>query len=465
MNTPSPANPQVLMVRSRPREFACAWRPARGALPPAAAGLVRASSVWLACAGLISAGFGCSADQVDSSQRNPTVTTTSGFAGQAAPVPITGAAGVSAPAAVGAAAGVGVAGRPVTVATGGVGAAGTAGSVPPRMFPIGMPPIGATAGVGATAGSGSVTMTPPVTMMAGAGAAGAGTTPAGSPPKSTSPTECPAPPAGSPDKAIQALNAVNELRIASGSGCMQLVPELVQSAQAHCDYQAMHRGNAMCMADAHSEISGCMGFTGANVQAREIAAGYPRTLAYTEVATTFGNNPVAAVPNWIDTVYHRIPLLDPWTVDMGYGGAAGCDVIDIGRGMSQAAADTIAVYPYDGQTNVPPTWNGLEGPAPPAPAGGWPSSYVMSIYAQRLEVTDHVLTRDGDTTPIAHTWLDKNNPGVASLRNYFGNIGFLYGAPFEANTKYRVKVVGSYSGGPLNVEWTFTTGTKRPFGF
>jgi hypothetical protein len=282
-------------------------------------------------------------------------------------------------------------------------------------------------------------------------------------PSPTAPTECPVPPAGTPDKATQALNAVNQVRVAMGGTCMTSVAALVQSAQAHCDYQATNKSNAMCAADAHSEIMGCPGFTGKDVQSREVAAGYPRNLAYTEVANTIGNNPAAAVTNWIETVYHRIPLLDPWTVDMGYGGGPGCDVIDIGRGMSQAAADTIAVYPYDGQTNVPPTWNGLEGPKPPAPAGGFPSSYVINIYAKNIAVTEHVLTKDGDATPLEHTWLDKKSPGVASLANYFPNTAFMYGAPFEPNTKYRVKIVGTYSAGALNVEWTFTTGAKRAF--
>jgi len=35
-------------------------------------------------------------------------------------------------------------------------------------------------------------------------------------------------------------------------------------------------------------------------------------------------------------------------------------------------------------------------------------------------------------------------------------------APFEANTKYRVKISGSYSGGPLTKEWTFTSGAAAP---
>jgi hypothetical protein len=345
---------------------------------------------------------------------------------------------------------------------------------PPMNPPVSTVPMGA-AGMGApvtgTGGSGM-----PMTGTGGSGMPMTGTGGAGMPMTGTGGsggtmmnpmtpvTDCGMPPDGASDNAVQAWMLLNETRLAAGSGCMNLVLELATSAQKHCDYGVTNRGNASCTADAHTEIDGCPGFTGKDVQSREIAAGYPRMLAYTEVATTFGNNPVAALPNWIDTVYHRIPLLDPWTADMGYGGADNCDVIDIGRGTSTAPQDLIVTYPYDGQTNVPPAWNGLEGPAPPAPAGGWPSSYVINVYAQGIQVSEHVLTKDGDDTPLDHVFLDINSPEISGLQPYFHNTVFIYGAPFELNTKYRVKVVGTRTGGDLNVEWTFTTGSMRPFG-
>lgn len=408
------------------------------------------SKTWLAGVALIGwLGVGCSADE--SGGQDSATTVVVGFGGQGGTSVPAGAAGTSTVTGPGAA-GPGVAGRAATAPTAGIGAAGSRASGPGTMSPIG----------GGMAGAPGA---PPVGPVGGAPMApGAAMPPAGAG-QPMAVADCPAPPAGTADKAVQALNAVNQLRVGAGGTCMNSVPTLVQSAQAHCDYQQTNKGNAMCMADAHSEVMGCTGFTGRDVQSREVAAGYPRALAYTEVANTIGNNPMAAVINWVDTVYHRIPLLDPWTVDMGYGGGPGCDVIDIGRGMSAAAADTIVVFPYDGQTNVAPTWNGLEGPAPPAPAGGWPSSYIINIYAKGIAVTEHVLTKDGDPTPLEHTWLDKQNPGVASLANYFPNVAFMYGAPFQPNTKYRVKIAGTYSAGALNVEWTFTTGMKRAFGF
>jgi hypothetical protein len=246
---------------------------------------------------------------------------------------------------------------------------------------------------------------------------------------------------------------------------MNLVAALDKSAEAHCKYEAANSGNTSCTSDPHGEVMSCSGYTGADVQSREVAAGYPQALAYTEVETTFGDNPTQALPNWIDTVFHRIPLLDPWTVDMGYGGATGCDVIDIGRGMSSVATNVVTTYPYDGQTDVPPAWNGLEGPEPPAPSGGFPSSYPIIIYAQGINVTQHVLTKDGDNTPIDHVWLDLHSSQIsAGLQGYFVDNAIMYGAPFALSTKYHVKIVGTHTGGTLNVDWTFTTGATRPFG-
>jgi hypothetical protein len=274
---------------------------------------------------------------------------------------------------------------------------------------------------------------------------------------------CPAAPSGSPSNAVLAWQLVNQTRVAAGSGCMNLVTALDDSAQAYCSYEATNSGSATCDPEAHTEVMGCSGFTGADVQTREVAAGYPQALAYTEVATTFGNDPTDAVPSWINTVFHRIPLLDPWTVDMGYGGATGCDAIDIGRGTSTVPTSAVVVYPYDGQTDVPPSFSGLEGPTPPAPDGGYPSSYPINIYAQGLSVTQHVLTKDGDSTPIDCLWLDQNSSDLQSgLQGYFYDTAFMYGPPFEANTTYHVQIIGTYTGGTLNEEWSFTTGSGAP---
>lgn len=276
---------------------------------------------------------------------------------------------------------------------------------------------------------------------------------------------CPPPPAGASPESITALNTVNALRVKAGAGCMNLIPALNQSAQAHCNYNAMNTGNASCQAGGHSEVASCAGFTGADVAAREKAAGYSAVGA-TEVLTQYGNMPAPATQSWVDTVWHRIPVLDPWTTDMGYGGAKGCDIIDFGRGTTGAPTTTVVVYPYDGQTDVPVLFSGRESPVPPLPATGvWPSSYPVNVYAKNLTVTEHVLMKDGDPTPLPHTWMDSKSPTVdPGYKYYLASTAFMYGdAAFAPNTKYRVKIVGMGGGMPLNLEWTFTTGAARRF--
>ena len=75
-------------------------------------------------------------------------------------------------------------------------------------------------------------------------------------------------------------------------------------------------------------------------------------------------------------------------------------------------------------------------------------------------ITEHTLMVDGTTTPIEHTWLDATSSVVAMAdRAGYANNPFMYAnKPLTPNTKYRVKVTGTYTGGVLMKEWTFTTG-------
>jgi hypothetical protein len=263
-------------------------------------------------------------------------------------------------------------------------------------------------------------------------------------------SSCPKPPASASMEAIAALNAVNTLRLASGSGCATMAEALNTSAQKHCEYYAANAMDDMCVADPHSEVMSCMSFYGASPGDRMKKAGY--MFGASEVMA-FQDDAAAAVAQWINSVWHRIPLLDPWTTELGYGHAAMCDTIDLGRGTPMPD-DTVVVYPYNGQTDVPTEFNGMyEGPEPPKPPTGWPSAAPINVYAKNMMITDHVLTLDGDTTPIEHVWL------TATESNFLRNGVMMYAnMPFTAMTKYHVRVKGSYVGGDLDLEWTFTTG-------
>jgi uncharacterized protein YkwD len=353
--------------------------------------------------------------------------------------------------------GANAAGANATAGSGGKGQAGNAGA-------------SGTGGSTSTSGSGGMTATAGsggngsggATSGSGGATSGSGGT-SGTPGTSPSPTDppdvstCPAPPASSTDAAKVAFEAVNTLRLKTGAGCAVMVEALSKSSANHCAYYAANADDDMCTADPHGEVESCMNFTGTGPGQRMKAAGYTGNGGGSEVMA-FANDPQQAVDMWINSVWHRIPLLDPWTAEFGYGAAEGCDVIDLGRG-TPAPDDTVTVYPYDGQIDVPTSFDGShEGPMPPAPSSGWPSGSPINVYAKMLNATEHTLTKDGDATPIEHVWL------TSADSNFLRSGAMIYSnMPFTAMTKYRVKVVGTAQGGPINLEWTFTTGTASRF--
>jgi len=326
--------------------------------------------------------------------------------------------------------GTAVAGRPPVA---GNAVAGGAGTLP-------------TAGRGLAGASGR-----PMGTSGATGAAGA----AGSPGPG-SPTECPAPPDGTAAAAVTALNTINQLRVAAGAGCATFSQAIADGATKHCEYYAANSSNQMCIADPHSEVMACTGFTGTSFAARAKAAGYTGSPAFEVMA--FVNNPQSAVSTWVNSVWHRIPILSPWVTELGYGAATRCDTIDFGRGKPLPDT-TIVVYPYDGQTGLPTAFDGSrEGPTPPIPSTGkWPSGPPISLYAKKATFTDHVLTKDGDTTPISHVWLAPATAADA-FKGFLTDVVFMYpDSPLTAATKYRVHIKGSAVGGAIDREWTFTT--------
>lgn len=265
---------------------------------------------------------------------------------------------------------------------------------------------------------------------------------------------CPAPPMGASANAVLAYNLTNSTRRAMGLQCQTMVTTINAAAQNHCNYYTANRAISMCVSNPHAEVMSCAMFSGAQFSNRMRAAGYMGSPAFEVMA--FANNGTAATQMWIDSIWHRTPVLSPWTLDMGYGGSAGCDTIDYGTGAGGSVpASTIATYPYNNQTNVPVSFAGNEGPPPPPPPSGWPSGYPITIYFRGTLAT-HTLTVDGSTTEIPHTWLA---PGDSASMGLLSREFVMYAhRPLMAATRYRVRATGTAMGaGASTIEFTFTT--------
>ncbi len=280
---------------------------------------------------------------------------------------------------------------------------------------------------------------------------------------------CPAP-SGIDSQQMTALQIINTTRAAMGSPCASMVATLNTSATKHCQYYVANAGNQTCISNPHVEVQSCTDYVSANFNDRETAAGYMCMPSLTQSCESsevmaFDDNPTTALGQWIGSIYHRSPVLDPRTRDFGYGSATGCDTIDFGEGAgSTTPADVLVSYPYDGQTGVGRSFNGAEeSPTPPVPPGGWPSAMPIHVYmlATNITLTTDEFGVDGGAQ-LAHQVMTPQ-----SANGYLSNALVLYGnAPLAAETKYRVHVAGTrqnttFSGtttsAQFDVSFAFTT--------
>jgi uncharacterized protein YkwD len=258
-------------------------------------------------------------------------------------------------------------------------------------------------------------------------------------------------PDGTDARAVDAYERVNMYRLAIGAPCIHFVPEIASAAAAHCEYYVDNHGG--CVASPHREVRSCQGFHGERFGERMARSGYLGYPAY-EVMTYVGDG-AAAVDAWVNSLWHRIPLLSPYVGDVGYGSVAGrCDTMDFGRGATAAASTTI-VYPFDKQTGVPTSFDGdFESPAPPRPPLGWPSGYPIIAYASGLEVKRHALYDDHGAA-LDHAFIA---PGDAAAAGLLSDEMVMYAHhPLAKGTAYRVVIEGTRAGSPVHLEWTFTT--------
>jgi hypothetical protein len=264
------------------------------------------------------------------------------------------------------------------------------------------------------------------------------------------PSGCPAAPAGLDPDAVAAIEEVNRVRKTVGLGCISLLPTIADAARRHCDYYVNNTGK--CTSKPHREMAECKSFRAETFSDRLKMASYPGNPRF-EVMAYVGHGPTA-VGQWLDSVWHRIPITSPDVDEAGYGKSGRCDTMDFGLSTSTSEPKNL-VYPFDGQTEVPRSFSGRESPEPPPPPEGWPSGYPVSLNAPGMTVREHTIMVDGGNEDIPHTFMA---PGDARAHDLLVDEFFLYThRPLAARTRYRVHLAGEQNGKPLAFDWTFTT--------
>jgi hypothetical protein len=259
----------------------------------------------------------------------------------------------------------------------------------------------------------------------------------------------------------QALYWVNTFRARAGLSPLNQEYSLNAASTAHAVF-ILQNGDLYLEQglSVHEQDPDRPGFLGTRFWDRFEATGYNGTpfrevIAYHAQAST-------AVAHWMETVYHRLPIIHPNAQHIGYGEAHlendRVNVLDIGAGNGWAPAiPGGVVWPPDGATQVPLSWDGLESPQPPVPPGGFPSGPVVTLTfpsGTDFAIAEHRLTDTVDGNEIPHVFItpatDANLADESSVALY------AHSALQPART-YSVHMKGVVDGAIFERQWSFTT--------
>ncbi len=255
------------------------------------------------------------------------------------------------------------------------------------------------------------------------------------------------------DRQAIALATVNGYRKLAGLAPVTSSPLIHQSALAHAFYTFFNGALPSIQGlGIHKEETAGQGYTGDNQATRAQHFGYsPPSMG--EVIT-HRSEPVGAVADWIDSVYHRFPLLRADLVELGYGdaylGPLAVQVMD--TSYHEKATGRVIVYPAPNQVGVPPAFNGNEIPDP-APNASYPIGYpVTATFDRNAKVTIgafHFLDPSGADLP--GSTLRPTDPDMENSFAYLANI------PLASGTTYTADLTYTLNGKPGRSVWKFTT--------
>ncbi|MBE3590520.1 MAG: S-layer homology domain-containing protein, partial [Firmicutes bacterium] len=276
-----------------------------------------------------------------------------------------------------------------------------------------------------------------------------------------------------------ALRALNTYRALAGLPPLVADASLAAAAQAHAAFYARNAAAYGGVSlQVHVEPEFWPGFTGRAPWNRAAYFGYAGNVAED---MAFGEGLVEAVDTWMNSVYHRLPIVDPTLRAAGFAlvgapNAAGdlpVTDLELGDWIPQPAdvpSGTVVVYPVDGQTEVPLSFPRGEIPDPlsPFPGASYPTGFPVTLqlpspHAAALDVDTAVLQTDGGRVVPAYVLRPDDSASDPAIAHLGGTaVAIVPKAPLAPLTTYRVRVTGRYlddSGAwhPLSRQWSFRT--------
>ncbi len=162
-----------------------------------------------------------------------------------------------------------------------------------------------------------------------------------------------------PADALAVLEYMNKLRTDTFKGRVEGVPklkfdpDLSEPCALHAHYLSLHPEQQK-WPDAHEEYAGKEGYTVEGAWAG----------LHSDILFSTDTDYKHAVDVWLGSFYHRLPLLDPGTLRLGWGSEDVNTVLDMGSLVAPFEQPYIILYPFDKATDIPTKFQGNEFPDP-----------------------------------------------------------------------------------------------------
>ena len=125
------------------------------------------------------------------------------------------------------------------------------------------------------------------------------------------------------------------MRKTVGLGCIPCSRQISAAARRHCEYYVNNSGK--CTAKPHREMAECQNFIAETFSDRMRMMSYKGHPRF-EVMAYVGHGRTS-VGQWLDSVWHRIPITSPDVDQAGYGKAGRCDTMDFGLSTGTQRAE------------------------------------------------------------------------------------------------------------------------------
>lgn len=231
-------------------------------------------------------------------------------------------------------------------------------------------------------------------------------------------------------------------------------PGLSAGARAHARYLHQHAEQLARWPDAHEQYTDRAGFS-----AEGAWAGNHSVIASGIKA------PAAAVDQWMGTYFHRLPLLEPGLLRVGWAFEHGIAVLDTGSVVRPMKSGWEVVWPHDGMQAVPRRFvPELPSPFPGEDQEKWGYPITLQMGQQADQPTPEIamtLREGGETGREVECLL--SSPQAPGNPQLVPGLAWCL-IPTEAlqpDTKYHVHVelrTGQLADGGTALRWSFRTG-------